>query len=142
MVKGEVQREDQQGCRQGAVHTSTNHSINQEHKTSYANGQTNPGRKHKAPDHNHEATQPMVDLPTHKLRLDATACTQGAVHPCKDKTTLGISSLLLISYINCSRGNGVVQTCKDRPSTEPPNCDAALQINGRSYTTPPSLLAT
>ena len=32
-------------------------------KTSNANGQTNLGHKHKAPDHNHEATQPMVDLP-------------------------------------------------------------------------------
>jgi len=39
-------------------------SINQsKRKTSYANGQTNLGHKHKAPDHNHEATQPMVDLP-------------------------------------------------------------------------------
>ena len=39
-------------------------SINQSKcKTSYANGQTNLGHKHKAPDHNHEATQPMVDLP-------------------------------------------------------------------------------
>ena len=38
--------------------------INQsKRKTSYANGQTNLGHKHKAPDHNHEATQPMVDLP-------------------------------------------------------------------------------
>ena len=32
-------------------------------KTSNVNGQTNLGHKHKAPDHNHEATQPMVDLP-------------------------------------------------------------------------------
>ena len=32
-------------------------------KTSYANGQRDLGHKHKAPDHNHEATQPMVDLP-------------------------------------------------------------------------------
>ena len=40
------------------------HSINQsKRKTSNANGQTNLGHKHKAPDHNHEATQPMVDLP-------------------------------------------------------------------------------
>ena len=39
-------------------------SINQsKRKTSNANGQTNLGHKHKAPDHNHEATQPMVDLP-------------------------------------------------------------------------------
>ena len=37
-------------------------------KTIYANGQTNPGHEHKAPDHSQEATQPMVDLPTHKLR--------------------------------------------------------------------------
>ena len=38
--------------------------INQsKRKTSNANGQTNLGHKHKAPDHNHEATQPMVDLP-------------------------------------------------------------------------------
>ena len=29
----------------------------------YGNGQTNLGHKHKAPDHNHEATQPMVNLP-------------------------------------------------------------------------------
>ena len=43
---------------------SINQSINQsKRKTSYANGQTNLGHKHKAPDHNHEATQPMVDLP-------------------------------------------------------------------------------
>ena len=39
-------------------------SINQsKRKTSNANGQTNLGHKHKAPDHNHEATQQMVDLP-------------------------------------------------------------------------------
>ena len=39
-------------------------SINQsKRKTSNANGQTNLGHKHKAHDHNHEATQPMVDLP-------------------------------------------------------------------------------
>ena len=39
-------------------------TINQsKRKTSNANGQTNLGHKHKAPDHNHEATQPMVDLP-------------------------------------------------------------------------------
>ena len=39
-------------------------SINQsKRKTSNANGQTNLGHKHKAPDHNHEATQPMMDLP-------------------------------------------------------------------------------
>ena len=39
-------------------------SINQsKRKTSYANGQTNLGHKHKAPDHNHEAIQPKVDLP-------------------------------------------------------------------------------
>ena len=45
-------------------------------KPSYANGCTNPGHQHKAPCHNHKAaTQPMVDLPTHKLRLHATACT-------------------------------------------------------------------
>ena len=43
---------------------ATNQSINQsKRKTSNANGQTNLGHKHKAPDHNHEATQPMVDLP-------------------------------------------------------------------------------
>ena len=42
----------------------TDQSINQsKRKTSNANGQTNLGHKHKAPDHNHEATQPMVDLP-------------------------------------------------------------------------------
>ena len=35
----------------------------------------NKGHKHKAPDHNQEPTQPMVGLTTHKLRLDATACT-------------------------------------------------------------------
>ena len=46
------------------VGTSINQSINQsKRKTSNANGQTNLGHKHKAPDHNHEATQPMVDLP-------------------------------------------------------------------------------
>ena len=39
-------------------------------KTSYANGQKNLGHKHKAPHHNHEATQPKVELPTHKLRLE------------------------------------------------------------------------
>ena len=38
-------------------------SIQSKRKTSNANGQTNLGHKHKAPDHNHEATQPMVDLP-------------------------------------------------------------------------------
>ena len=43
---------------------SKSQSINQsKRKTSNANGQTNLGHKHKAPDHNHEATQPMVDLP-------------------------------------------------------------------------------
>ena len=43
---------------------AVNQSINQsKRKTSNANGQTNLGHKHKAPDHNHEATQPMVDLP-------------------------------------------------------------------------------
>ena len=42
---------------------SQHQSINQKRKTSNANGQTNLGHKHKAPDHNHEATQPMVDLP-------------------------------------------------------------------------------
>ena len=45
---------------QMAVHQSINQS---KRKTSNANGQTNLGHKHKAPDHNHEATQPMVDLP-------------------------------------------------------------------------------
>ena len=34
-------------------------------KTSHANAQTNPGNKHKAPDHNHEA---MMDLSTKALR--------------------------------------------------------------------------
>ena len=43
-----------------AYHQSINQS---KRKTSNANGQTNLGHKHKAPDHNHEATQPMVDLP-------------------------------------------------------------------------------
>ena len=38
-------------------------------------GQTNPGHQHKDWDDKDEATQPMVDLPTHKLRLDAEACT-------------------------------------------------------------------
>ena len=37
--------------------------VQSKRKTSNANGQTNLGHKHKAPDHNHEATQPMVDLP-------------------------------------------------------------------------------
>ena len=47
-----------------AAGISFNQSINQsKRKTSNANGQTNLGHKHKAPDHNHEATQPMVDLP-------------------------------------------------------------------------------
>ena len=47
-----------------AAHLAENQSINQsKRKTSNANGQTNLGHKHKAPDHNHEATQPMVDLP-------------------------------------------------------------------------------
>ena len=40
-----------------------NQSNQSKRKTSNANGQTNLGHKHKAPDHNHEATQPMVDLP-------------------------------------------------------------------------------
>ena len=45
-------------------HKEVVQSINQsKRKTSNANGQTNLGHKHKAPDHNHEATQPMVDLP-------------------------------------------------------------------------------
>ena len=48
---------------QAAFHHSCQ-SINQsKRKTSDANGQTNLGHKHKAPDHNHEATQPMVALP-------------------------------------------------------------------------------
>ena len=49
----------------GSIRAATiNQSINQsKRKTSNANGQTNLGHKHKAPDHNHEATQPMVDLP-------------------------------------------------------------------------------
>ena len=47
-----------------AQRNNINMSINQsKRKTSNANGQTNLGHKHKAPDHNHEATQPMVDLP-------------------------------------------------------------------------------
>ena len=60
-----------------AVAGMFNCSINQSKRmTSYANGQTNLktktnknlrcgnlNHKHKAPDHNHEATQPMVDLP-------------------------------------------------------------------------------
>ena len=50
-----------------------NQSINDKSKTTCANGQTNPGPQHKGPDH--KATQPMVDLPTHKLRLVATVCT-------------------------------------------------------------------
>ena len=49
---------------QSANLSTINQSINQsKRKTSNANGQTNLGHKHKAPDHNHEATQPMVDLP-------------------------------------------------------------------------------
>ena len=41
-----------------------NQSINQsKRKTSYANGRMNLGHKHKASDHNNEATQPMVNLP-------------------------------------------------------------------------------
>ena len=57
-------------CRKGMKEYATSAkgckviSINQsKRKTSNANGQTNLGHKHKAPDHNHEATQPMVDLP-------------------------------------------------------------------------------
>ena len=44
--------------------------LNQSIKTqdSYANGQANPGHERKVPAHNREATQQMVDLPTHKLR--------------------------------------------------------------------------
>ena len=48
------------GGGRGAADSSINQS---KRKTSNANGQTNLGHKHKAPDHNHEATQPMVDLP-------------------------------------------------------------------------------
>ena len=55
----------QQWGKGGGRHvTPPSQSINQsKRKTSNANGQTNLGHKHKAPDHNHEATQPMVDLP-------------------------------------------------------------------------------
>ena len=41
-------------------------------KTSYAGGQSNIAHLHEAPDHDLEATQPMVGLSTHMLRLDAT----------------------------------------------------------------------
>ena len=45
------------------LHSRRMASSQSKRKTSNANGQTNLGHKHKAPDHNHEATQPMVDLP-------------------------------------------------------------------------------
>ena len=45
------------------LHTDSIKINQSKRKTSNANGQTNLGHKHKAPDHNHEATQPMVDLP-------------------------------------------------------------------------------
>ena len=50
------QNQDEGTCKQMSINQS-------KRKTSNANGQTNLGHKHKAPDHNHEATQPMVDLP-------------------------------------------------------------------------------
>ena len=51
-------------CVDSRLEAGPSKSINQsKRKTSNANGQTNLGHKHKAPDHNHEATQPMVDLP-------------------------------------------------------------------------------
>ena len=46
-------------------------------KTSCAYGQTDPGHKDTAPEHNHEAAELMVDLPIHKLGTDATAWTPG-----------------------------------------------------------------
>ena len=48
---------------------------NQNARPANSNGQTDPGHTHKAPDCNHQATQPMVNLMTHKLKLDATECT-------------------------------------------------------------------
>ena len=51
-------------------------SINQsKRKTSNANGQTNLGHKHKAPDHKSRSHTTDGGFATHKLRLDATACT-------------------------------------------------------------------
>ena len=38
--------------------------LQSKHKTSYADSQTNLDHTHKAPDYNHEATQPLLDLPT------------------------------------------------------------------------------
>ena len=56
-------------------------------KASYANGQiSNPGHIHKAPDFNYEAMQRVVDLPTHKLRLNATACRPRATNNLTPKT--------------------------------------------------------
>ena len=47
----------------------SNQSTNQlNRKASYTNGQTSPDYKHKALDWNDEATEPMVDLLTNKLR--------------------------------------------------------------------------
>ena len=47
-------------------------------KTSYANGQTNLGHKHKAPDHIHEATQPLVRMPHKRYHMPAVASSAGA----------------------------------------------------------------
>ena len=68
-----------------AVLADTQRRINQSKcKTSYANGQTYLGHKHKASDHNHEATQPMVNLPIR----DA----------CEDQRSL--SKILVLSVAN------------------------------------------
>ena len=71
--------------------------INQsKRKTSYAIGQTNLGHKHTAPDHSEETTQPMVDLPTHQLRLDATSCT-----PRGTNMVLVLVVLLVCAFWKC-----------------------------------------
>ena len=57
-----------EGGELGLLKAEANQSINLSKRlTSYANGRPNSGHQHKAPDHNHEATQTMVDLPTHEL---------------------------------------------------------------------------
>ena len=45
---------------------------------------SNQGHRNKAADHKYAATQMMVDIPPHKLRLDAMACSYRFIHfaPC------------------------------------------------------------
>ena len=93
-LKHPTDQEGQQLQQSPGSTTNFTQSINQsKRKTSYANGQTNLGHKHKAPDHNHEATvtidmlfttvvinmlfwkhdEPFADMPQQKCRRSAAS---------------------------------------------------------------------